>query len=123
MLHIVAKGCGGNEFLDWVKKISSPLHTPKHKLRSKLAMVTVRSVGQTLTWDFLGRSSSVSQYRGGGLTPYRTSFYVTHCTLFFQLGTHVVLLRTLRSSLETLQYHTPTLMIWKLFRDCRMTFK
>jgi hypothetical protein len=60
---------------------------------------------------------------GGGLTPYRPSFYAAHCTLFFQLGTHVVLLRTLLSSLETLQYHTPTLMIWKLLRDCRMTFK
>jgi hypothetical protein len=42
---------GGNEFLDWVKKISSPLHTPKHRLRPGPAVVTGRGTSPVLTWD------------------------------------------------------------------------
>jgi hypothetical protein len=34
MLHIVAKGCGGNEFLDWVKK--NLLATPHAKAQVKV---------------------------------------------------------------------------------------
>jgi hypothetical protein len=43
----------GNKFSDWVKKIPSPLHTPKHKLRPGLAAVTVCSASPTLTWDYV----------------------------------------------------------------------
>jgi hypothetical protein len=43
----------GNEFLDWVKKISSPLHMPKHRLRLGLAVVTVCNAGPAITWDYV----------------------------------------------------------------------
>jgi hypothetical protein len=43
----------GSEFPDWVKKTSSPLHTPKHMLRPGPAAVMVRSAGPVLTWDYV----------------------------------------------------------------------
>jgi hypothetical protein len=40
-----------NEVLNGVKKISSPLHMPKHRLSPSSTMVIMPSAGPTLMWD------------------------------------------------------------------------